>query len=207
MQLGHRVDQGQPKARADLGAGFIKTNEALFHAFKIGLWNARAGIGDAHLQPVLTGIEGGANGQLALADRLGSRFVDTMHAFRPRIIINGVRTAEDVKLGFSIRSVCHKYFGVDADYLGYVNHDAQARHSLRARRPIVDRYPRSDAAIYLSRIARKLCATSSVVATGVRAAATRPTPPRQDPTPRSTARVREMAPNFRSQRPNPGPQS
>lgn len=137
----------------------------------------------------------------------GSRFVDTMHAFRPRIIINGVRTAEDVKLGFSIRSVCHKYFGVDADYLGYVNHDAQARHSLRARRPIVDRYPRSDAAIYLSRIARKLCATSSVVATGVRATATRPTPPRQDPTPRSTARVREMAPNFRSQRPNPGPQS
>lgn len=86
----------------------------------------------------------------------GGRFVATMQAFRPRIVINDVKTAEDVKLGFSIRSVCRKYFGIEADYLGYINHDDQARRSLRARRPIVDVYPRSDAAIYVSRIARKL---------------------------------------------------
>ena len=89
----------------------------------------------------------------------GSHFVDTMKAFRPRLILNDVRTAEDVKLGFSIRSVCRKYFGLEADYLGYVNHDEQARRSLRARRPIVDVYPRSDAAIYVSRIARKILAS------------------------------------------------
>jgi flagellar biosynthesis protein FlhG len=79
-----------------------------------------------------------------------------MQAFRPRIVINDVRTAEDVKLGFSIRSVCRKYFGIEADYLGYVNHDELARRSVRARRPLVDVFPRSDAAIYVSRIARKL---------------------------------------------------
>jgi flagellar biosynthesis protein FlhG len=86
----------------------------------------------------------------------GARFVNTMRAFRPRLIINDVRTAEDIKLGFSIKSVCHKYFGIDAEYLGYVNHDDTARHSVRARRPLIDVYPRSDAAIYISRIARKL---------------------------------------------------
>ncbi len=135
------------------------------------------------------------------------RFVDTMRAFHPRIIINDVRTAEDVKLGFSIRSVCRKYFGIEADYLGYVNHDEQARLSLRARRPIVDLYPRSDAAIYLSRIARKLCATSPRVATGVRSSATpRPQPPQSLP-PRPAIPDAEPAPNFRSQRPNPGPHS
>ncbi len=135
------------------------------------------------------------------------RFVDTMRAFRPRIIINDVRTAEDVKLGFSIRSVCRKYFGIEADYLGYVNHDEQARLSLRARRPIVDLYPRSDAAIYLSRIARKLCATSPRVATGVLSSATpRAQPPQRLP-PRPAAPAAEPAPNFRSQRPNPGPDS
>ena len=135
----------------------------------------------------------------------GSRFVDTMQAFRPRIIINEVRTAEDVKLGFSVRSVCRKYFGIEADYLGYVNHDEQARLSLRARRPIVDLYPRSDAAIYLSRIARKLSAKSQVVATGVRVSATRPiaSPRPQSLRPRSS--TVEPEPNFRSQRPNPGP--
>jgi flagellar biosynthesis protein FlhG len=86
----------------------------------------------------------------------GARFVETMRAFRPRLIINEVRTADDIKLGFSIQSVCRKFFGIEAEYLGYVNHDESARRSVRARRPLIDVYPRSDAAIYISRIARKL---------------------------------------------------
>jgi flagellar biosynthesis protein FlhG len=88
----------------------------------------------------------------------GARFVETMRAFRPHLIINDVRTAEDIKLGFSIQSVCRKFFGIHAGYLGYVNHDESARLSVRARRPLIDVYPRSDAAIYISRIARKLLA-------------------------------------------------
>ncbi len=92
----------------------------------------------------------------------GARFIETMRAFRPRLIINGVRTADDIKLGFSIQSVCRKIFGIEAEYLGYVNHDESARHSVRARRPLVDVYPRSDAAIYISRIARKLVSDAAV---------------------------------------------
>jgi flagellar biosynthesis protein FlhG len=86
------------------------------------------------------------------------RFVQVMRAFRPRIIVNDVRTAEDIRLGFAVRSVCRKYFAIDAEYLGYVNHDAGARASVRARRPLVDSDPRSDASVYLARIARKLIA-------------------------------------------------
>jgi flagellar biosynthesis protein FlhG len=91
----------------------------------------------------------------------GARFVETMRAFRPRLVINGVRTAEEIKLGFSIRSVCRKYFGIDAEYLGYVNNDDAARESVRVRRPLVDLHPQSDAAIYLARIARKILAGNS----------------------------------------------
>ena len=86
----------------------------------------------------------------------GGRFVETMRAFRPRVVINGVRTAEDIRLGFSVGSVCRKYFGIESEYLGYVNHDELVRQSVRARRPLVDSHPRSDAAIYIDRIARKL---------------------------------------------------
>lgn len=86
----------------------------------------------------------------------GARFVETMRAFRPRIVVNGVRTAEDVKLGFAVCSVCRKYFGIDAEYLGYVNYDEAVRRSVSARRPVVDGEADSDAAIYLQRIARKL---------------------------------------------------
>ncbi len=88
--------------------------------------------------------------------REGARFAETMRAFRPQIVVNQVRSARDVKLGYSVRSVCRRYFGVDADYLGYVSEDPAVRESLRARRPVVEIHPRSDAAIYLRRIARKL---------------------------------------------------
>ncbi len=92
----------------------------------------------------------------ALDPKEGARFAATMHSFRPHLILNEVRSAQDIRLGFSIRSVCSKYFGLDLDYLGYVNHDPEARRSVRERRPLVDARPRSDASIYIDRIVRKL---------------------------------------------------
>lgn len=84
------------------------------------------------------------------------RFVDTMRVFRPRLVVNAVRTAEDVKLGFAVASVCRKYFGIEPEYLGYVNYDDEARRSVSLRRPIVDLRADADVSIYLQRIARKL---------------------------------------------------
>ncbi|MCP4037263.1 MAG: MinD/ParA family protein [bacterium] len=86
----------------------------------------------------------------------GARFVQTMREFRPRVVINNVRTAEDIKLGFAVCSVCRKYFGIEAEYLGYVNQDDDVRLSVASRKPLVEFRPKSDAAIYLQRIARKL---------------------------------------------------
>ena len=96
----------------------------------------------------------------------GARFVSSMRSFRPRLIVNDVRTAEDIKLGFAVRSVCRKYFAIDAEYLGYVNHDEAARSSVRACRPLMDTYPRSNAAVYLNRIARKLLAKTNAGVSG-----------------------------------------
>ena len=92
----------------------------------------------------------------SLDDADGRRFAAVMRAFRPRLVVNDVRTAEDIKLGFSVRSVCRKYFAIDAEYLGYVNHEDSVRDSVRARKPLVETDSRSDAAVYLARIARKL---------------------------------------------------
>ena len=88
----------------------------------------------------------------------GGRFVKTMRAFRPRLVVNEVRTAEDIKLGFAIRSVCRKFFSIEAEYLGYINHDRAVRLSVRECRPLVETHPRNSAAVYLTRIARKLVA-------------------------------------------------
>lgn len=86
----------------------------------------------------------------------GARFVETVRSFRPRIVVNEVRTAEDIKLGFAVSAVCRKYFGLQADYVGYVNHDEDARLSVLSRRPVVSLRTGSDASIYLQRIARKI---------------------------------------------------
>ncbi len=86
----------------------------------------------------------------------GRRFAATMRQFRPRIIVNEVVSADDVKLGFAVRSVCRKFFGIDADYIGYINRDAVVRQAISKRRLVLDEYPHSDVAIYLHRVARKL---------------------------------------------------
>jgi flagellar biosynthesis protein FlhG len=86
----------------------------------------------------------------------GARFARAMRSFRPRVVVNGARSAEDIRLGFSVCSVCRRFFAIDAEYLGYVNHTDDARRSLRVLRPLVDAHPRSDAAVYFARIARKL---------------------------------------------------
>ena len=90
----------------------------------------------------------------------GQRFVASLREFRPRIVVNEVRTADEIKLGFAVKSVCQKYFGIEADYLGYVNHDEAARRSVLSRRPLVEIEPSSDAAVYIGRIARKLLAAA-----------------------------------------------
>jgi len=92
----------------------------------------------------------------AIAPEEGERFANAVQSLRPRIVVNAARSAEDVRLGFAVRSVCKKYFGIDADYVGYVNHDEAVTQAIRQRRPVVVTHPQSDAAVYLTRIARKL---------------------------------------------------
>ncbi len=96
----------------------------------------------------------------AIAPEEGLRLTAAIQGFRPRIIVNSVRSAEDVRLGFAVRSVCRKYFGIAAEYAGYVNYDEAVTQAIRQRRPVVVSHPNSDAAVYLARIARKLLSPS-----------------------------------------------
>ncbi len=86
----------------------------------------------------------------------GRRFSQAMRGFRPRVVVNEVENADEVKLGFSVRSVCRRFFGIEVDYVGYVNRDPAVREAVQARLPLVQFRPKSDAAVYVERIARKL---------------------------------------------------
>jgi flagellar biosynthesis protein FlhG len=91
-----------------------------------------------------------------LDPREAQGFRNVLQEFRPRLILNQVRSPEEVKMGFSIRSVCLKYFGIDVEYVGYVNFDNAVWRSVKERRPLVLAYPQSDGALYIRRIAKKI---------------------------------------------------
>jgi len=69
-----------------------------------------------------------------------------MEGFRPKLILNQVRTDNDIRIGFSIRSACMKYLGIQMDYLGYIYYDDLVWQSIRKKRPLVIDYPHSLAA-------------------------------------------------------------
>jgi flagellar biosynthesis protein FlhG len=85
-----------------------------------------------------------------------ARFRRILEEFRPRLILNQVRSQEDIKIGFSIQSVVRKYFGFGLEYVGYVNFDDAVWRSVKASRPLVLAHPQSDGALYMRRIVKKV---------------------------------------------------
>ncbi len=73
----------------------------------------------------------------------GARLNDKIADFNMQLLLNQVRTRQDIELGHSMKSVCKKYFGIESDYVGYIDHDNAVWQSLRKRRPLVIEYPYS----------------------------------------------------------------
>ncbi|MEK7356616.1 MAG: MinD/ParA family protein, partial [Bdellovibrionota bacterium] len=76
--------------------------------------------------------------------------------FQLQILVNQVRTRDDIELGPSMRSVCNKYFGIEAHYLGYVDHDNAVWQALRKRRPLMVEFPYSAIVGQFLRISKNL---------------------------------------------------
>jgi flagellar biosynthesis protein FlhG len=83
-------------------------------------------------------------------------FKNGMSAFRPRLIINQARNRKEAELGFAMRSVCRKYFGIDVGFLGYILYDYNVYSSLQWGRAFFSDYPSSDVAKCIRDIAARL---------------------------------------------------
>lgn len=92
----------------------------------------------------------------AISEEEARKVAEGIDEFRPNLILNQVRTKKDIEIGFSIRSACKKYFGIQLHYLGYVVYDQDVGNSIRKRKPLVLEYPRSKAAQCVTEIASKL---------------------------------------------------
>jgi flagellar biosynthesis protein FlhG len=80
----------------------------------------------------------------------------TIKEFRPKLVLNQTRSQTDVDVGFSMKSVAKKYFGIDLDYLGYLEYEPNVWQSVRRMRPILAEYPHSRIATHVERICNYL---------------------------------------------------
>ena len=86
----------------------------------------------------------------------GMRLKEEIEKFRPKLIVNQARTQTDIDIGFSVKTVCKKYFGIDMDYVGYLDYDSAVWQAVRRKRPLMLEFPNSKLVSSLERIVQYL---------------------------------------------------
>jgi len=87
---------------------------------------------------------------------MGKLLKEEIMRFRPQLIVNQVRNRREAELGFSVKSACRKYFGIELSYLGYILFDNNVYFSTQRGHPLLLNHPASDAARCIRDITSKL---------------------------------------------------
>jgi len=91
-----------------------------------------------------------------LSPEIGLKVKNEMGHFRPNLIINQVRSQADIDIGYSIQSICRKYFGIEMTFPGYLDYDQSVWQSVRKRKPLLIEYPNSKLVNNFDRIVNRL---------------------------------------------------
>ncbi len=95
--------------------------------------------------------------EIALRDKnLALEFKKAISEFQPKLIINQTRSQADVDVGYSMKAVCKKYFGIDLEFLGYLDYDSSVWQSVRKKRPMMVEFPTSKLALSIERMSNYL---------------------------------------------------
>jgi len=120
------------------------------------------------IQPLLMqAMKSRPNGQMILPSDLvskvaelnpemGIRLSQEIAKFKFNLIMNQVRSAQDVEIGHSIKNVAKKYFGVEMNYIGYLEYDASVWQSIKKRRPVTLEFPNSNLVVNFKKIVNGL---------------------------------------------------
>lgn len=92
----------------------------------------------------------------SMNEKAGQKLKEAVYTFSPKIVVNQVRSKDDMTLGFSMRSSCGKYFGIKVDYAGYIEYDDHVWQATKKKRPLLLEFPYSSAARCLERTVSNL---------------------------------------------------
>lgn len=87
---------------------------------------------------------------------MGRKLQAELNRLVPKLVINQVRTQADIDIGFSMKIICKKYFGITLDYVGYLEYDATVWQSVKKRRPLLMEFPNSSLVNNFDRIIHRL---------------------------------------------------
>ena len=87
---------------------------------------------------------------------MGMKLQNEILKLKPKLIMNQVRSQNDIDIGFSIQSVCKRYFGIDMDYIGYLDYDSSVWQSVKKRQPLLMEFPNSKLVNNFEKIVHKL---------------------------------------------------
>jgi flagellar biosynthesis protein FlhG len=92
----------------------------------------------------------------------GATLARQLAAFRPRLVVNQVRTQQDRDMGHAVVAAWRKYFGLEMEYLGAIDHDDAMWRAVRQRRPLLVERPEVPAAVAFTEIADRLLAADAL---------------------------------------------
>ena len=76
--------------------------------------------------------------------------------FRTHIILNRISSNQEIMIGNSVKSICKKYFGLNANYVGYIENDAIISRCINKRQPYIRTYPASRCAKEIERLTENI---------------------------------------------------
>jgi flagellar biosynthesis protein FlhG len=91
-----------------------------------------------------------------LHPEMGLRIKNEMSLFKPNLIMNQVRSQADIDIGYSIQSICRKYFGIEMSFPGFLDYDQAVWQSVRKRKPLLIEFPNSKLVHNFDRIVHRL---------------------------------------------------
>lgn len=98
---------------------------------------------------------------LKTASNIGFDYFEQLNQKPVRLIVNSSRSRLDQDLGYSIKSVCQKYYDLNLDYAGSIDFDNAVWQSVKTRKPVLIEKPFTPLAGQFLSVCKDLTANNS----------------------------------------------
>lgn len=88
--------------------------------------------------------------------KMGMKVKSELSKFSPQIVVNQARSQSDIDIGYSVKSVSKRYFGLDMEYAGFLDYDPTVWQSVKKKKPLLMEYPNSPLVPNFEKIVHKL---------------------------------------------------